>query len=283
MDISSAAYHGARRQLITALIDASGRGLEIGPSHNPAAPKAAGYNVEIVDHLDRDGLLEKYKDDVGVSLASIEEVDHVWAGGSLCDVIGARACYDWIIASHVIEHMPDLVFFLQECQALLKPGGVLSLVVPDKRFCFDHLRRRSSTGDVIQAYIERRTRHTAGQVFDHFSGACNLGETGSWHRDSEGRLSHVHSFEFAQAMLRKNLETDDDMDVHGWIFTPSSFRLLLHDLNALQYVTLNETSFTDTRDCEFFVVYANQPSSASHDRIHLAQQAIHEERRAFFP
>ena len=34
-------------------IDKEGAGIEIGPSHNPIAPKSLGYNVEIIDHLDQ--------------------------------------------------------------------------------------------------------------------------------------------------------------------------------------------------------------------------------------
>lgn len=283
MDISSAEYHNARRARITAMIDRDGRGLEIGPSHNPAAPKSGGYNVETVDHTDRAGLLEKYKHDQGILLQNIEEVDHVWTGGSLCELVGAPASYDWIIASHVIEHMPDLVYFITECQALLKPGGVLSLVVPDKRYCFDHLRRCSSTGDVVQAHLERRTRHTPGQVFDHFVGACKLDESGSWHRDSRGRVSFVHAADFARAMHDASRNSPEYLDVHGWVFTPSSFRLIVHDLNALGYVRIDEVGFTDTRDCEFFIAYSNRAPMQVQDRLELAKQALHEQRVAYFP
>ena len=283
MDISSHAYHAERRARITAMIDPAGRGLEIGPSHNPAAPKAAGYRVETVDHTDRAGLLEKYKDDAGINPAAIEEVDHVWTGGSLSELVGAPGAYDWIIASHVIEHMPDLVYFITECQALLKPDGILSLVVPDKRFCFDHLRRLTSTGDVLQAHLERRTRHTPGQVFDHFVSACKLGEMGSWHRDAAGRVDFVHAPGFARSMFEASLSSPDYLDVHGWVFTPSSFRLLFHDLNALGYVRLDEVSFLPTRDCEFYVAYANRAAAPSADRLELAKLALHEQRQAYFP
>ncbi|TZF91183.1 class I SAM-dependent methyltransferase [Cognatilysobacter lacus] len=283
MDISSVEYHSARRARITSMIDRAGRGLEIGPSHNPAAPKSAGYNVETVDHTDRAGLLEKYRSDVGINLDNIEDVDHVWTGGSLCELVGASASYDWIIASHVIEHMPDLVYFVTECQALLKPDGVLSLVVPDKRYCFDHLRRCSSSGDVIQAHLERRTRHTPGQVFDHFVGACKLDEAGSWHRDTAGRIGRVYTPEFAQAMHEASRISRDYLDIHAWVFTPSSFRLVVHDLNALGYARVDEIAFTDTRDCEFFIAYANRTSGQSQDRLQLAKQALHEQRQAYFP
>ena len=38
------------------LLSKKGLGLEIGPSHNPVAPKRKGFNVHIVDHLDANGL-----------------------------------------------------------------------------------------------------------------------------------------------------------------------------------------------------------------------------------
>lgn len=283
MDISSSAYHAARKRLITSMIDRNGVGLEIGPSHNPAAPKSEGYNVEIVDHMDQAGLREKYKDDQGLNLANIEQVDYVWQGGRLSRLIGDEARYDWIIAAHVIEHMPDLIAFIQDCQVLLRPGGIISMVVPDKRYCFDHLRRRSSTGDVIQANVEARSRHTPGQVYDHFSSACNLGGTGSWHRNSLGKVDFAHGSHTAESMLKHSLTSDDYLDVHGWVFTPSSFRLIIGDLNALGYIRIDENSFTDTRDCEFFVSYANQAPSGGFDRLSLSKAAIHEERQAFFP
>lgn len=283
MDISSLEYHAARKERITAMIDRGGRGLEIGASHNPAAPKSAGYNVEIVDHMDQQGLLEKYKDDVGIILSNIEPVDHVWTGGSLSQLVGNAGSYDWIIAAHVVEHMPDLIYFIKECQALLRPGGILSLVVPDKRYCFDHLRRRSTTGDLIQAHLERRERHTPGQVFDHFAYACKLDENGSWHPEAMGRVNFVHPEGVGQGMLDRSLDSDAYIDIHGWVFTPSSFRLVMHDLNALGYVQLDEVAFTPTRDCEFFVAYANAPASTAMSRLDLAKQALHEERSAYFP
>ncbi len=265
------------------MIDRNGKGLEIGPSHNPAAPKSEGYDVDIVDHLGQAGLLEKYRDDIGLNLASIEPVDFIWQGGSLSELIGTPAKYDWIVASNVIEHMPDLIAFLRDCQTLLKPAGVISLVVPDKRFCFDHLRRRSSTGDIVQANIELRSRHTPGQILDHFAYATKLDESGSWHRDSVGKVTFVHDASLAEGMLSRAQTSPDYIDVHGWVFTPSSFRLILGDLNSLGLVCLDEIAFTDTRDCEFFVSYSNRQPAHPYDRLALAKAALQEERQAFFP
>jgi hypothetical protein len=50
----------SRENRILESIDKNGLGLEIGPSHNPVAPKRSGYNVEIIDHLCKDDLVKKY-------------------------------------------------------------------------------------------------------------------------------------------------------------------------------------------------------------------------------
>jgi hypothetical protein len=102
-------------------IDILGKGLEIGPSHSPIVPKSQGFNVEILDHATAPELKEKYKD-LGIpddKLQNIEEVDYVWSGESLVELTGKQSYYDYIIASHVVEHTPDLVSFLSQCQVML--------------------------------------------------------------------------------------------------------------------------------------------------------------------
>jgi len=133
-----------RKEIITSLIDRLGLGIEIGPSHDPVAPKASGYNVRVVDHLSQGELKAKYEGH-GVNTDNIESVDVIWRGEPLEQLVGSER-YDWIIASHVIEHVPDPIKFIRSCQKVLKENGVLSLAVPDKNFCLDHLRPPSSTG-----------------------------------------------------------------------------------------------------------------------------------------
>ena len=40
-----------RKEKILKHIDKNGYGIEIGPRHNPVAPKSAGYKVHIIDHM----------------------------------------------------------------------------------------------------------------------------------------------------------------------------------------------------------------------------------------
>jgi SAM-dependent methyltransferase len=245
------------------LVDKSGLGLEIGPSHNPVAPKRAGFNVEIVDHGTAEELRKKYKDHP-VVLENIEAVDYVWKGEALTELTGKKNHYDFIIASHVLEHIPDIVSFFVQCETLLKSAGVLSLIIPDKRYCFDYFRWPSSTGEVLDAYTEKRSRHTAGVVFDHFASATKMDGHIAWSAGTpKGSFEPIHSFQQARNLWRNALTNADYIDVHAWRFTPNSFRLILHDLRILGLIRLVELASFDTDGCEFYVSLGvdQQPST----------------------
>jgi len=56
--------------------------------------------------------------------------------------------------------------FFKSVSCLLKHQGILSLAVPDKRFCFDYFLPVSLTGDVLEAHAERRTRHSKKALYN---------------------------------------------------------------------------------------------------------------------
>jgi len=243
-----------RERAVFHLIDKQGFGLEIGPSHNPIASKKKGYKVQILDHCTADELRAKYQGH-GLNLDNIEEVDFVWQGQPLPELIGKTQCYDWIIASHVVEHIPDLISFLRQCEQLLKPNGVLSLVVPDKRYCFDYFQPLSTTGMLIDAYTQNRKRPSAGQVFDHFANAATANGAIAWSPDYRGGGADalIHTDQQAESQWHQANTTDEYIDVHCWRFTPESFALILSDINRLGLVGLGIQAQFPTSGCEFYV------------------------------
>ncbi len=247
----------------------SGLGLEIGPSHNPLAPKKDGHNVHILDHADANTLRKKYKTH-GVNLENIEEVDFVWNGQPLTRLIGKENCYDWIIASHVIEHVPDFVTFLQECQSLLKPNGVISLVVPDKRFCFDYHSPITTTGELLDAYELKRKKPSPGKVFDHFANASALNGQIAWDESAKGEVTMIHSLSQAVTAYESAKKNSEYIDVHCWRFVPSSFEMIIQDLNTLGLISLNYFVSFDTVGCEFYVSLV-KTESITHEITHLNQ------------
>lgn len=253
-------------------LDKKGFGLEIGPSHNPIAPKNQGFNVHILDHLDTDALRKKYADH-GVKIENIEKVDFVWHGQALPELIGDSTCYDWIIASHVVEHIPDLITFLQQCETLLKPEGKLSLIIPDKRYCFDYFNAPSSTGEFLDALNHHYTRPTPGKVFDHFSNASKRDGNIAWSASHGGRIELVHTAEMAKKLWQQSCNSTDYLDVHCWRFTPDSFRLIWQDFKMLGLLDMNIIQEFPTTGCEFYVTLGKGNNTSHHqDRLSLLKK-----------
>ncbi|WP_082817982.1 methyltransferase domain-containing protein [Variovorax boronicumulans] len=266
-----------RNEKILALVDVKDFGLEIGPSFSPVAPKSQGFNIQTLDHASRRDLIRKYEGVDGVDVSKIEEVDFVWKGEVLPELIGGEGKYDYVIASHVVEHTPDLVSFLQQCEAILKDGGVLSLVIPDKRYCFDYFRGISTTGDVLQAHVERRRVHTVGTVLDHFAYQVFLDGKPSWGKDKTGELAFSVAFDEALRMAEAAKKQDEYLDVHNWRFTPSSFRLIVDDLVRMGLINLHVEREYPTFGCEFFVSFVKRDAAAAlKDRFVMASRTAAE-------
>lgn len=249
-------------------IDKSKRGLEIGPSHNPLAPKRDGYQVDIIDHMTRAQLIEKYQGHA-VNLDNIEEVDFVWSGQSFADLTGKRKAYDWALASHMIEHTPDLIGFFNDCDSILKDDGVLSLVIPDKRFCFDTCRPITGLARIIDSHLQRNTIHSAGTVAEYYLNVVSRNGQIAWGSGSEGPLRFVHTLDEARSSMAAVLRDKAYLDVHAWCFTPNSFRLLVEDLYSLGLIALREVESFPTVGHEFFVTLSRSGKGASQSRLEL--------------
>lgn len=261
-----------KKQIILRHIDKKGCGVEIGPSYHPVAPKKEGYRVHTIDHLSRSGLIEKYRGhDVDVS--RIEDVDFIWQSGqSYSDLTGKSKYYDWVIAAHVIEHVPDLIAFLNECDTILKDTGMLSLVVPDKRFCFDYFRQASGIGNVIDNHIHGATRPTPGIVAEHLLYEVSRSGKISWNADCGKPFGLRGSIEDAKSAMFSLERSKEYFDVHVWCFVPHSFRLLIADLNALGLIPFREVSFEPTRRREFYMTLGRSGQGSQLSRLELMER-----------
>lgn len=267
-----------RKRILLKNLDANGLGLEIGPSHSPIAPRREGFNVRILDRMDRDGLVSEYQGH-GVEIEAIEFVDYVWEGQPYADLVGGECLFDWILASHVIEHTPDLIGFLNDCQRVLKNDGVLVLAIPDKRFCFDRFRPISGLAQVVDAHWARKSRHSPGVIAEYLLNVISKGGKIAWEPGESGEISFIHSIDAAREAMDKAIRSGEDMDLHSWCFVPSSFRLLLKDISALGLCQLHEHSF-ESGDGEFFVTLSKRAPTREIGREELLR-AIEEELKSF--
>jgi len=244
-----------RKARLLSTSDRSSRIVEIGPSYNPVAPKADGWRTHVVDCADRPTLRAKYSA-AAVDLDAIEDVDTIWQAGALDEAVPSdlRGRFDTLIASHVIEHTPDLAGFLLAAQRLVTQGGSVALAIPDRRFCFDCFRPPSSTGDVLQAHAARRIRHTRRTAWDHTAYAATMAGALGWSDQSNGELAFMESFASAAAAHARfdDAAAAPYTDFHAWQFTPAGFALVILELGQLGITDWRIESLYGPEGFEFF-------------------------------
>ena len=254
-------------------------GLEIGPLMTPIVRKEEG-SVFYIDHADTETLRSKYTHDDGVDVSKIVEVDMVWGTNSLQDCIGHDRKVDYVVNSHVIEHVPDLVSWLQEIYSVLRPDGQLRMAIPDRRFTFDFLRRELTLGEALDAYIRRTRVPLPRAILDHFLHYTEIDLGKAWQGQLQpGDVRPVHSPQFALEVAERCFRSGEYQDTHCWVFTPQSFVDLCTELAKLELlklacVRLHATSFMEI---EFFA--ALRPATSASECVASWQIAGEQLRR----
>jgi SAM-dependent methyltransferase len=256
----------------TTLIDKSMKVLEIGPSYAPIAAKSDGWNVYSLDHASQDELRLKYQGAPHIAIEDIEPVDFIWCAGPPSSAIPPKqhGTFDACIASHVLEHIPDPITWLSDIGRLLRPKGVLSLVLPDKRYELDYFRPLSTAGTWLDA--KGRAKHTQGTLFD--AGAYCVTNDGQpfWGQGTVGEIKFYSELATALDYSAKAFSSEY-VDAHAWCFTPSSFKLIMLDLNVnniVPFVLASDIQFTDF---EFFSSWKVSPK-VNRSELDLAEQRM---------
>lgn len=211
-----------KQRILGSIRPAEMRGLEIGVLDNPVIRKSDG-DVLYVDYADTEHLRKNQFSDT-VKPEDICEVDIVWAERPLSECVGAPV--DYVVASHVIEHVPDFIGWLHDLHGALKRGGIISLAVPDKRFTFDILRPVSTTGQMVESFLKKQVRPSIAQKFDFTSMWRKVDVKAAWKRELvENELIPItptaNAVAWDQGVIL--LSNAIYMDSHCWVFTPRSF------------------------------------------------------------
>lgn len=183
-----------------------GRGIDIGPLHRPMVTHAGMEKVLYVDRLPVSELRKQYPE---LAAEELVEADVLDDAETLSKFIDGTA--DFVIAAHVIEHMRNPLGALKNWWRVLKPGGLLYLVVPDHRKIFDKLRSTTPIEHMVNDYKVNGT--------DNFD--------------------LVHFYDFAENVNKQFYGRDIDVEeevkklvemnysIHFHCFTPESFTQLL--------------------------------------------------------
>lgn len=242
-------------------------GIEIGALDKPIIPPTSP-GAFYVDYADTQTLRTAYQNDPYVNVDNIVHVGGIWGEKGLAEIAAQVAPVDYLVASHVIEHVPDLITWLNEIESVLKSTGSVRLAIPDRRYSFDLLRTETVLADVLAAHLVRARVPQIREVIDC---VANMAKVDCWHvwdgTIDRSSLEKYHAPEAIERLARDVLENKTYHDVHCWVFTPASFAHLMTRTAELGYHTFKCVEFFDTEHhtLEFFVIA--QPGAAKDEAV----------------
>jgi hypothetical protein len=214
--------------------------LEIGPFCNPIT---SGSNSAYFDVLDSDGLRRR-AEAIGYPIIRVPAIDYVSPVGDLSIVDRVFAA---VTSSHCIEHQPDLVKHLRQVGCILETSGYYFLIIPDKRYCFDHFISASTIAGVVGAHIEQRRVHRPASVIEHRALTTHNNSERHWLGDHSDPGHRERLAGRTRAAVREFEQADGSyVDVHAWQFTPNSFRDLIENLHAFELSPLKPVRVYNT-------------------------------------
>ena len=262
--------------LLRSIDPAASIGLELGPLTSPVVTRDLG-RVHYLDHVDTDALRARYATHDGFDVEAIVPIDHVLdphgSDGSIRSAVAGAAPFDYVVASHVIEHVPNPVAWLADIRSVLRDGGVLALAVPDHRRCFDALRSPSVAADVVHAHLVGATVPTARQVYDHYSSAVAWHGHIAWNEEPPfAELVPVHSEDEALDRATTAAASAEYDDVHCWVFTPESFRRVIETLQRHGMFPYSIEHVSGTVGGEFFATLVAGDGAADNPQVPVIHQ-----------
>ena len=196
-------------------LSVSGEVLEIGPGSRPfsVAPNA---NVRYADRSVEGGRDQNWPEligsppgirshyDLNLDLDGLSQVE----SGSL----------DGLVASHVIEHVANPLGVIAEFSRVLKVGGKLILVVPDRHRTFDAPRAPTPFSTVLAKHRKRVTEVDEASIRDFCQAIygqppIHPPEVREWHNPAELDASRI-------ALHRRR-------SIHVHVWNPEEFAALL--------------------------------------------------------
>lgn len=264
----------------TVITNKNARILEIGPLNRPIAPKAEFQNVVYCDIRSTDEVKAVYGGNdyleitgISVDLDTIVDIDQVLRG-TYEETFTGQEKFDFVLASHVMEHVEDLLGTLRDIATVLAPDGLFIMLYPDKRYSFDHFRESSSMRDAYDVF-RRGVEENARMAFDfYFSAIAENMPHVFWRAENMPDALSAAPLERAADAFDRRLRGEQMDDVHFWPFTDESFLRFLYDGLRSGLLPYACTAFmpTEENSQEFFV--ALSPLSGSAARRGLAEEAL---------
>ena len=224
--------------------------LEIGPFD---CPNLIGKDVKYFDVLDQDSLKKR-----ALELnrnGKVPFIDYINSKGDL-KIISEK--FDLVLSCHSIEHQLNLIQHLKDVSELLNDNGYYVLIIPDKRYCFDHFLKESTIADIIHQHTNESKLHSIKSVIEHRGLTCHNDSVRHWNNDHgyQNYISNKNLIASSINEYQNSISNNKYLDVHSLQFTPDSFKIIINLLNQLNYIDLviKNTYNTIRNSSEFFVI-----------------------------
>lgn len=204
-----------------------GLGLEISPYFDPVLEKSQ-WNVVYTDYIDTDELRKKAAENPNLAGRLVPEVDFVWTPGKpLKECVPAGALFDYAVASHVMEHVPNPIGWLNDIFSVLRTGGRLALFLPDRRLSSDYYRKLTRFEDLVALWIEQPKVPSPHQVVDFMSNSFqNLHGVGVGWTDA-GPSGETRAYSDDEAVNTGMFVYNEEqyLDIHCTVWESEKFKL----------------------------------------------------------
>lgn len=249
-----------RRQHIGQAIDIhQAEILEIGAFDHPTFTKGES-NVYYCDYFSRSELKANYGKSRPRRVENAVDVDYVVKNIDFARSIDRK--FDLIIANHVIEHIPNMIGWLQNLSLVLKQNGLLFLTIPHKDYTFDKLRSPTSIWELIRNFDQNLQAPSLYQVADQLYYHRPIKAHDIWQQKHQKLLNQRRFKNIKQAVkaAKDKIAQNGYVDTHCNVFTYKTFLRILEELNQGAYISLSVLSSSNVEqpDNEFYVLLANQ-------------------------
>jgi len=200
----------------------SGDGIELGAQDCPL-DLSHSDNVTSIQQVDRYSVRDRlalFPELAGIASKMVEP-------DILCDITCGLMPFpdeglDYIVACHIIEHLPDPLRMLEECWRALRFGGRLFLALPDKDYLGMDMRRPITS---LEHVVDDHRKHIEHVEDHHLEEYLRLGEGLNIPAEPSQR----------QALFE--LHRNRSLHVHVWNHAAFSellgwYNLHIHDVNG---------------------------------------------------
>lgn len=160
--------------MLEAILDAclqGGKGLEIGGPSNPFAQMQVYSIVETLDNavFSADTVWMKFHDRHYRFHPEKQPGKLILADAVDLSMLPDHM-YDMVLASHTLEHIANPIKAMKEWIRVIRPGGHMVLILPEKSLTFDHKRSITPFGKLLYQYESNASEEdlsSLGDILQH--------------------------------------------------------------------------------------------------------------------